>query len=76
MSATVTVTTVAGIKATGRVVLKGGSRTVASGKLSGGKATLTFTPKKAGKLQLQAVYAGDSTYSSGKSGTVTYMVKR
>ena len=75
-TATVTVSTVAGIKATGKVVLKNGSKTVATGKVTGGKATLKFTPKKAGKLKLQAVYAGDATYNAGKSGTVTYTVKR
>ncbi|WP_051551278.1 S8 family serine peptidase [Nocardioides sp. URHA0020] len=76
VTAKVTVATVAGIRATGSVLLKSGGTTVARGTLSGGRATLRFTPRKAGKLRLQAVYAGDSTYNAGKSSTVTYTVKK
>jgi hypothetical protein len=76
VSATVSITTVAGIPATGKVVLKNGSKTVGSGRVSNGRARITFVPKKAGKLHLRAVYAGDATYNAGTSNTATYTVKK
>jgi subtilisin family serine protease len=81
VKATVSVATVNGIAATGKVVLKAGAKTLGSANLSRGKATVTFkAPSKAGKVRVTATYAGDSTYSSGKSGvkvlTVTKPRKR
>ncbi|MFC6341738.1 GDSL-type esterase/lipase family protein [Nocardioides hankookensis] len=75
--ANVAIATVNGIPATGKVVLKGGGKTLGSAKLVKGRATVVFkAPKKGGKLKVQAVYAGDSTYSSGKSSVKVLTVTK
>jgi len=71
----VSVTTVAGLAATGKVTLMSGKKTLGSGKLSNGKVTIKFTSKKKGKLSVVAKYAGDGNYLAGKSGTVKVKVK-
>lgn len=71
--ATVTVATVAGVPATGQVVLKAGAKTLGKGKLVNGKAVIKFKPRSKGKLKVKAVYKGDSNYLSG-SKAKTYRV--
>lgn len=58
---TVTVT-LAGVsaKASGKVTVKLGAKTVASGALKAGKVTLTLKKLKTGANKLKAVYAGDA----------------
>lgn len=74
VTGTVTVTlTGVSTKATGKVTVKLGSKTVASGNLKSGKVTLTLKKLKAGKAnKLKAVYAGDST---AVGATKTFTVK-
>ncbi|MBZ5739725.1 Ig-like domain repeat protein [Nocardioides mangrovi] len=50
-----------GATATGTVKIKKGSKTLASGKLKGGKVTITLPALKKGKNSLKVVYGGSST---------------
>jgi ABC-type phosphate transport system substrate-binding protein len=70
---TVTVTLVGvSAKATGKVKIKLGSKTLASKSLSGGKATFTLPALKKGKNSLKAVWSGNGTATgSTKSFTIT-----
>lgn len=76
LTATVRVTTVAGIPATGRVVLRSSKGTIGSARLVNGRATFRFVPRSAGRLTLRAVYLGDATYLAGPSQRVTFRVRR
>lgn len=59
-----------GADATGRVLIKEGSKTLGSAKLKGGKATFTLKLAK-GTHKLKAVYAGSRTVGgSSKSFTI------
>lgn len=58
-------------KATGKVVVKAGSKTVGTGKLKNGKVTITLKKLKAGKNKLKAVWTGDANgVGSQKAFTV------
>ena len=56
---TVTVTA-SGATPTGKVTIKEGSKTLASGTLKGGKVTITLPKLSKGKHSLKAVYGGDA----------------
>lgn len=72
VKATITVPTVAGVKATGTAVLKANGRRVGAAKLRNGKTTLTWRPAKAGTFRLVASFPGDAAYTADASATVTY----
>ncbi|WP_139981381.1 substrate-binding domain-containing protein [Nocardioides litoris] len=62
-------------KPTGSVVVKEGAKTVGSGKLAGGKATLTLQKSKVGKGKstLTITWGGDGNgFGSSKKFTVTF----
>ena len=62
-------------KATGKVTLKDGSKTVGTGTLSGGKITITLTKAKlgSGKSTVKISYPGSTTaFGSTKSFTITF----
>jgi hypothetical protein len=74
-TATITVSNTAGRTPTGKVYLRRvGGRIVASGRLSGGKVTLRYTPGSTGSFQLRAEYGGDGTYAAGRSAAVRVRV--
>jgi hypothetical protein len=71
VTAKVTVTTVAGVPATGTVVLRrANDAVVASGKLVNGVATIKYTNKVKAKYAIRATYAGDGNYNAGHSALV------
>ncbi|WP_051551359.1 S8 family serine peptidase [Nocardioides sp. URHA0020] len=74
VKATVKVPTVAGVRATGKVVLKAGGHRIGTARLKGGRATITWRPGKAGAYRLSASYRGDATYTSDSSKKVVYRV--
>ena len=76
LSATVTVANTAGRIPTGTVSLRRaiGGTVIKTATLSGGKATITWTPQPRGTFQVYATYSGDANYASGRSGTKTYTV--
>ena len=76
VTATVTVPDSAGTKATGPVVLKQGTTTIASGTVTDGTAQLTFAPNAAGTYPVHAEYAGDDTHEAAVSATVDLQVSR
>ena len=63
-----------GATATGTVTIKRGSKTLASGKLKGGKVTLTLPKLTKGKNSLKAVYGGDDSVA-GSSTSFTIKQK-
>ena len=75
VTATVTVTKVAGINATGTVKLMRGKSVLGKGKLVNGKVKIRFTLKKKGKAKVVASYAGDANYKAGKSKAVKIRAK-
>lgn len=76
VTATVTVADSAGAAATGPVVLKQGSTTLASGTVADGTATLSFSLARAGTYPIHAEYAGDDAHEPGNSAPVTLKVAR
>jgi hypothetical protein len=62
----------AGIVPTGKVKLFVNGDKVDAGTLSGGKATLSFTPEKKGAYKVVVKYHGDGSYTRGKSDKATY----
>ena len=71
VTATVKVSTVAGVPATGRVVLrKGNGHAVARGTVKNGVAKVKFTWKSRKDPRIRANYAGDSNYNAGMSRAV------
>jgi subtilisin family serine protease len=75
MHATITVSNTAGHTPTGTVYVRYSSgRAIKAGSLSGGKATLTWTPGSRGTFSVYATYNGDNNYTSGKTSKVTYKV--
>ncbi len=76
IKATVQVTTVAGIAATGRVTIRRpNGRILARGELVNGVAVLKWRSKTHHKFKVRAVYAGDANYVAGTSGYVKVKVK-
>lgn len=64
-------------KATGTVKVLAGAKTLASGKLSGGKVTLSLKKLKTGVNKLKVVWAGDSAaVGSQKAFTVKVLKKK
>lgn len=74
-SVTVTVSA-SGVTPTGTVVVKEGSKTLASHSLSKGKATIKLPLLKAGSHKLTVTYKGSSTVASAKAATKTLKVTR
>lgn len=71
VTATVRVSTVAGVPATGRVVLrKGNGHAVAHGTVSNGVATVKFVWRSRKDPRIHAAYAGDTNYRPGTSRAV------
>ncbi|HET6154031.1 MAG TPA: S8 family serine peptidase [Marmoricola sp.] len=66
----------AGTPATGAVVIKAGSATLASGTVAGGSATLSFSLAKAGAYSVVAQYAGDDQHLGGSSTPVALTVAK
>jgi len=65
----VTVATVAGVPATGTVVIRRyNDAVVASGTLVNGVATIKYTNKVKTAYSIRATYAGNSNYNAGRSG--------
>jgi hypothetical protein len=59
---------------TGKVTIQVDGATYATGQLSNGVATFTVKMPTAGSFAYEALYEGDSTYSSSRSGTTTITV--
>ena len=77
LKATVAVATQSGVVPTGKVTLTSGGKTLATGTLSGGKATLTFkADSRPGTMKVVASYAGDANYNAGTSATKSIVVKK
>ncbi|WP_183406962.1 S8 family serine peptidase [Nocardioides marmorisolisilvae] len=71
VTAKVTVTTIAGEPATGKVVLRrANDSVVASGTLVNGVATIKYTNKVKAKYAIRATYDGDGNYNAGHSALV------
>jgi subtilisin family serine protease len=76
-TATVRITTVAGVPATGPVTLRRPNGTIiGSGKLVNGVAKLKFKNKKHAKYRVRVAYSGNSNYLPGLSNTVTVRIKK
>jgi subtilisin family serine protease len=76
IKATVQVTTVAGIPATGRVTIRRPSgQILADGDLVNGVAVLKWKNTSHHKFKVRAVYAGDANYAEGTSAYVKVKIK-
>jgi Bacterial Ig-like domain (group 3) len=76
---TVSVATVNGLVPTGKVTLtrtsgSGAPAASTSANVSGGKATLTYTPKSKGTYSYRIDYAGSTAYNAAHTGTLTLKV--
>lgn len=61
--------------ATGKVVVKKGTKTLASGNLAAGKAKLSLKKLKPGTYKLTVSYAGDATHLAGTKSFTIKVVK-
>jgi alpha-tubulin suppressor-like RCC1 family protein len=66
----VTLTATVGTGATGNVVFKNGTATIATVALTNGVATTAFTPSVAGTLPITAAYAGDANFNASTSAAL------
>jgi alpha-tubulin suppressor-like RCC1 family protein len=70
LGTSVTLTATAGTGATGNVVFKNGTATIATVALTNGAAATAFTPSVAGTLPITAAYAGDANFNASTSAAL------
>lgn len=77
VAATVRVTTVAGIPATGRVTLRRlDGRVLGRGNLSNGVVTIRFVNRQSSRYGVRATYHGDTNYSVAQTRIAIVRIKR
>jgi hypothetical protein len=64
------------VAANGKVILKAGSKTVGTGTVKNGKATITLKKLKKGSYKVKAVFAGSPNFSPSSSKTVKLKVTK